>query len=449
MKLKFTKFNIFNIFLCTATFCFGLYALSNQYLFTANPQETQSPIFFYIIFSLCLISFGFFVGTNIFKKNYKFSKIILIVSIFLFVVGFINLLTIKENTIISIVKGETINQYEYSFSINNRIRYIFSYLILILMFYCTVDVVPKVFKDFDILYFYSILFILTTIVLAIISYFIENVKYIEFIKNIASDNPYASTVKSLFYHRNSYGVTLFCAICSSLYLHHEDKKFYWFIFDGFFFINMIFTLCKTGLILSILLNVSYLIARFVLTYKENRKRNLIAFISIIGTFVALIVMAVIILSMKGKLSSLLDSLFSKDIFRTVEARFELCKTSIDIVKSTNVLVGAGYKVFGDLLHIISSEHNYFSHNGIVELLGQGGVVLLVCAILIVIYYLYNNLRLLKINKNEAIFGYIIFTVCFIYTMFESGSIIFPSTLEYTFISFLIFVPLLQKYPFEI
>lgn len=447
MKLRFTKFNITNIVLSILVYFFGLYLLTDEMLLGANPTAEQPFSFFTLFFLFCIITFFVLIALNVIKKNYKPSYAFLCGLLIIFIIGVINyfLMPQKRNFSFNDYNGSIVS-FSYSLTDTKIFQYRLSFFILFLLFFFTIDVVPKIFKNFDILTFYALLFISSIIVLAIISYFIEGSNYLNFLKNLSSENPYVYTVKSLLMHRNNYGILLFGAICSTLYLHSKSKKFYWFIFDAFFLINMLFTLCKTGLILSILLNAIYLIMRFCLSYKDNKKRNLITLLTICSVCVVFLISVVVFLSMKGKLNSFIDNFFSKNVFSTVESRFVLYKNAIDVVKSTNIVVGAGYKVFNDILFNING-YTTFSHNGVLEIFGSGGIVLLSFSALFLIYFVYHSIKDFNDDKNGAMFGLILMFISLLYTMFESGSIIFSSTTDYLYLSILLFVPLMKKHPF--
>ncbi len=446
MKFEFSKLNIANIVLSILVYFFGLYLLTNNLILGSNPTGEQSFSFFILLFMFCLLFFFILIALNVIKKNYKPSYILLCACLFIFIIGIINYLTmsLERNFSFNDYNGNIVS-FSYVVSDTKIFQYRLSFFILILLFFFTMDVVPKIFKKFDIASIYALIFLTFVVVLAVISYFIEGSNYINFLKNLSSENPYVYAVKSLFVHRNNYGIILFGALCSSLYLHSKTKKFYWFIFDIFFLINMFFTLCKTGLVLSILLNVAYLVMRFCLSYKEHKKRNLISLASICGLCAIFIVGVITILIVKGKFNSFLDNFFSKNVFRTIESRFILYKNAVDVVMSTNIVTGAGYKVFNDILFNING-YTTFSHNGVLELFGTGGIILVTFSILFVIYFIYHSFKDTKTNKNDALFGLILMFVCLIYTMFESGSILFASTSDYMYLSILIFVPLLQKHP---
>lgn len=447
MKLRFNKLNIINIVLSILVYFFGLYLLTDEMLLGANPTAEQPFSFFTLFFLFCIITCFVLIALNVIKKNYKPSYAFLCGLLIIFITGVINyfLMPLKRDFSFNDYNGSIVS-FSYSLTDIKIFQYRLSFFILLLLFFFTIDVVPKIFKDFDILTFYALLFISAIIVLAIISYFIEGSNYLNFLKNLTSENPYVYTVKSLLMHRNNYGILLFGAICSTLYLHSKSKKFYWFIFDAFFLINMLFTLCKTGLILSVLLNAIYLIMRFCLSYNNNKKRNLIALSSICSIRIAFLASVVVFLFMKGKLNSFVDNFFSKNVFSTVESRFILYKNAIDVVKSTNIFVGAGYKVFNDILFNING-YTTFSHNGVLEIFGSGGIVLLSFSTLFLVYFVYHSIKDFNDDKNEAMFGLILMFVSLLYTMFESGSIILSSTTDYLYLSILLFVPLMKKHPF--
>ena len=424
-------------------FASGLYLINGFQLFGPNPGEEQPDWFFIFLIVFFILSFAGLIVYAMKTNQYKPSKVLAVICFGLFISGMMAIILFPSNKDFSNISVNEENNVLIVSDVQ-KTKYIFQYFALIAIFYLSFDVLIKLFKDFDIIYFFSLLFIFVTIVLIIISYFLESSNYINLIKNLSKENPYQYTVKSLLPHRNSYGIILFLAMLSSLYLHLKDNKFYWYILDGFFFINLIFTLCKTGLFLYVLFNISYLLARFFLTYKDFKKRNLIALVSISGSLVFLVLIALIYLGITGKLNSFMNTFFSSNTFNTIKGRFLLYEGAINVIGETNIILGCGYKIFGRALSIVTEEHNVFSHNGILELYGAGGIVLLCFATLFVIYCLYKMIKNFKQLKSDNIYTLIVLIISFIYTMVESGSIVFASTIEYTFLSLLIFVPLIKN-----
>lgn len=441
--LKFNKQIIINLVWIIFVFASGLYLINGKQLFGPNSEKDQPDGFFIFLIVFFILSFVGLIIYAIKTKQYKPSRILSIICLGLFIFGMMAIILFPSNKDFSNI---SVNNENNILIVSNvqKTKYIFQYLGLIALFYLSFDVLIKLFKEFDIIYFFCMLFIFVTLILVVISYFIESANYVNLIKNISKENPYQYTVKSLLPHRNSYGIILFIAMLSSLYLHLKDNKFYWYILDGFFFINLIFTLCKTGLVLYVLFNFSYLLARFFLTYKDFKKRNIIALISFSGSLILIISIALIYLSVLGKLNSFINNFFSSNTLGTIEGRFLLYEGAIKVIGETNIILGCGYKIFGSALSIVTIEHNIYSHNGILELYGAGGIILISFATLFVIYCLYKMIKNFNINKKDNIYTLIVLIISFVYTMVESGSIVFASTIEYTFLSLLIFVPLIKN-----
>ena len=436
--------NVINFILSGIIFGLGTYALTNEMIFSSNPNDHQNFPFFLLLFLITLSSFLILLFLNLFNGRYKISKIIYISLFILFVIGFITIIRFNSSTnfVFNLKDDETIS-FVYEYSSLDRIINIFQLLILFLIFITLFDIVPKIFKDFDYTLFASFLCLGIVTILMIISYCIEGINYINFFKYLLSDNKLTNYIThSAFANRNSYGITLFIGICSCLYLHTKFKKFYFLIIAAFIHINIWFTLCKTANILGLILIISYLLMRFFLTLKGNKKRNIISLICISSISIILVSTFLICLGVNNKFETFFYNITGGTKFDSLFSRFAIFKGCISLIKKTSIIFGAGYHNFNAILNNIYGTS--FTHNMWLEIFGSGGVILLICSLLFFVYLIILIIKNIKCYIDLSLLSLILVSICLVYTFVESGSIIFPSTPEYLFLSIIIFVPILQK-----
>ena len=85
----------------------------------------------------------------------------------------------------------------------------------------------------------------------------------------------------------------------------------------------------------------------------------------------------------------------------------------------------------------------FAHNVVMELLGNGGIILLAAAIIVFAYFIYINIAYIKKELRLVIFNFILIASFIPLMSVESGSLIFPFTMDYAFFSAVLLVPILN------
>ncbi len=403
--------------------------------------------------SLFIVSFSVFLITLICltiylakKETYRPSWPIVIG---LSVVLLINALTIvffRDKTFsVDLVDGG-ITTFSFSIESLTKLRYIAQLICLLLLSFIIIDIIPKMFKV-QILYVFSFACLLFVLVSIIGSYIVDNVRYIDFVKHLSSPSElYDYTTFSFYAYRNSYGFILFLGLVASLFLHLRRHKYYWFVVYGFIYLNLIFTLCKTALILGMFLLLLYLVIRFILSYKNNKKRNMIALIVITSICLISLISVIALINCN---ESIKNAFFDTG---TISYRKVIWHNCISILNSTSYVLGAGFHLFGDILFIFNTSdpttyhHNDtpFAHNGFLELMGNGGIVFLLAFALILIYVISRYIKKYKENKQLCLFEFSLIFVCLIYMQFESGTFILPYNIDSSYLSLIILMPAFTK-----
>ena len=178
--------------------------------------------------------------------------------------------------------------------------------------------------------------------------------------------------------------------------------------------------------------------------------NIISLVSILSTFVILSVSFIVICVVDKEFYSYFSRLFFDGIPGSFYSRVEIWRNTFALLSQTNLYLGFGFHIYGDLLFQslgMSSINNaipsQFAHNVVMELLGNGGIILLAAAIIVFSYFIYINIAYIKKELRLVIFNFILIASFIPLMSVESGSLIFPFTMDYAFFSAVLLVPILN------
>lgn len=436
-------------------FASGFYAANDVALFGGSDEAIMSalPLWAFItLLSIFVLSISALIILISIRLKYRPSLPLLIGFSFLFIINLLTILLFKngQTYVVDLVDGTTksfifnIGGWDYFFSA-------VKFLVVLSLAFILIDIVPKVFDGVQFASIASMITIAVAITLVFISYIVEGHIYIDIFSHLNHEEIYQYAAKSIYL--NGYGFLLFAGIIASLFLHHLDGKWYWYLITGFLYCNMLFAIAKLAIFCGFVLICAYLIMRFIFTYKDHRKRNLITLGIFAGLFICVVIAIFIAESITGKVFSFIQSLFlSSDLdnkgVSTLSTRQVIWHNAWCILNSTNYVFGVGYNVFGLLLKQYNScnynDSTPFAHNAYLELLGNGGIILLLAFVALLAYLVYVLIKEYKTNKQFVVFEFILLSVFLFYMCFESNNIVFASNLDYSFITILFFVPTMFK-----
>ena len=267
-------------------------------------------------------------------------------------------------------------------------------IILVLAFiYIGLFVFPKRLSGIKFIKYLGYALFLFLFVLILYGYISEYQQYPAFLKAIFSGEKVdlaAYSVKSFILHRNAYGMAMMLGIIFCFINHAIERKWYYWLLMAFFFINMIFSWCKTGLLISVLMILIYIIYILIETYKEHKKRNTIA-LSVIGV-VAIIGVGLVGISLisKGKYLGFIYSIFKGSTEGgTLDLRSYIWDNSYQLLRNGWWLIGRGFGTYNTMLmpmNITSIGEKVFpAHNSYVGLLAEGGILYLLAYLALLIY----------------------------------------------------------------
>lgn len=424
-----------------------------------HTYDQLSLVAFLILFVLAVFSFAGLIIYNIVKNGYRPSYIIAGVFGLLFIGGMIAILILNKDKTYHVNLAEEIREHEYVFTDQivefkypitgiERMRYIFQYLTLLMSTYLIVDIIPKVLDGRKAVALGSILIISFALFCVIFSYFKDHERYALIFGDLTKGELFLHSVSSFFSHKNYFGFLLFLATISSLYLHQYKSHFWWIITAMFFYSHILFTWDKSSLLITTVFLVAYFIYRFLFTLRLHKKMNIIGLSATLGTIVVFVVTLIIICSVNIVFKDSLIKSFTTRGTTTFASRRAIWKLCTMIFGQTNIIIGAGYKSFAELIRLFDSYAFmeggvYSAHNAYLEMLGTGGILLLLAFFAITAYLIYLSIKYFRAEHGVSMFTMILITVVFAYMMVESGSFLFSQTLDYGYLSIICCVPILS------
>jgi len=295
------------------------------------------------------------------------------------------------------------------------------------------------------------LFILL-VVLYVYSYITEADSYkhiFEFFLGIDKEHTFSEisnmyAVKSFIIHKNAFGMIsmigiIFCFINQSI----RPRKWYYPL-AAYFFISMIFSFCKTGLLITVIMVFLYFVYRLIVTYKDHQKRNKITFI-VLGVIVGLGIIFVGVPYLTkgkifGKVYDLIESFSGNSL--TLTTRSYIWDNCFQLLRNGWWLIGRG---FGSLslqlqpMNIVTHGEKVFpTHSAMLNMLANGGIFTLLAYLGFLVYIGYVIVKSFK-KSPEFVFAVGLGALCFfLYSFIE--------TIHYVMYIFLfpIFVIYFQK-----
>ena len=446
------------------SFLVGLYLISDVFFFSPIHERNTPVIYFIGIGVFAILTAGLFIFNSKSEEPIKENLFFGIGLSGLVLINMLCVLTFKKHIDFSLtgIDGE-IYSGSYDVSSFERVKYIFNFSIIALFVYQLFIYYPFISKDDTLMLLFVFVIIGVVATITLVSYITEFQKYHDFIVHFKTHGSYNFVLNPLGLHKNTYGFLLTLQIFCLLYLFNKFKKWYILPIILFVYLNMIFTLCKAGLIISFVTVMAYLLYLFVITFSENKKRSYII-LAICGAFVLLLVILLILSfalpnSFLGKAKDNIFLLFKMgESTNTVNSRTLIWNNSFAILASkvkyflNNYLFGCGSGTFGGLLrqynladpNVAWFNESSQAHNAWIQYLCEGGVLRAICAFSLISYLIIVNAKNWKLNRDLSFYSFLILTAALAYGMLENYPIVFASSGEATALSFLIIVPIIHQ-----
>ena len=410
------------------------------YMQYPNPNDTHLPLAVAIVSFVALLGcWGYYIYEEVWKKREEFNKLHTIVVSVLFSLVLINIITILvqptfhvENVIVrysetdpSLVGTiETLNLYV---SLTHKVIFCFEVVSAAMCIYIGLFVLPRRFTSVSFIKYLGYLLFAFLFVLIIYGYISDFRNYIGFFKYALNiERPegvyiYDFAVQSFILHRNAYGMMMMVGVIFAYICHECKQKWYFYLLAAFFYVNMIFSLCKTGLLISAIITLVYVFYRLIITYKEHKKRNKIAIISIISVIViSAIILGTAYISkgkILGKLYDLIKSITGGG--QSLDTRSYIWDNSYQLLQSGWWVLGRGFGAFNTMLMPMNiASHNdpvFPSHSSYIGLLAEGGILFLVAYLALlgyagyVIFKSFKKAPGLTLTVSLGVFSFVMYS----------------------------------------
>lgn len=245
------------------------------------------------------------------------------------------------------------------------------------------------------------------------------------------DNP--TGIDSIFMHKNAFGLMLVTGMFASVILrirHHNAK---WSLFLIPFYIFLVLSLAKIALLIGTLMLLIYVVTEIILLAKKS-KDNLIITLLIVGFFVIITPLFIVGLircddGLLFKIKQFFIDL-GNSAQTTFSSRLLIWESSFKLLASWRVIFGYGVDAFGLAMHQVYTpiapdfDKNIFTpHNFVIQLLGNGGIILLAVYIFLYAYLIYVMFKLRNKKNHWWIDATLIFLFFFTFLgMFEDSNL---------------------------
>lgn len=348
-------------------------------------------------------------------------------------------------------KGVVINT-----NLEQRFLYVISTFAVLYLAYLMLFTLPRKIRYVKQIDWIMWLIIAFGLVAVIFSYIFEAQHYQHFFSTIMTPTAaLPSRISSFLGHKNGYGLTVTLAAFACLYLHHTERK-WWFIVGSFFFaVQNFFTTSKTCMIICLIVLPIYYLVVFILQFKKHLKRSIIILSSIFAIIVAFASMFVVrainneffpeFFNMTNKV---FDTYLVKgfDYFDHLSGRYKDYEMAQGII-SGHLGLGVGFGLFNALMFACevlnsstkltawnASTINHMDvtnvqltdspHSFYYQLLGTGGIVLLVVYVLIVCYVIFAAIRTFKKHKLTMLLCLLFMVATILHGMSEATAFFF-------------------------
>ena len=422
--IKSLQLRLSDLFLLLGFLPWAIFLIFGQlYMQFQNPNDVALPLWAAIVCFVVMIGcWSYYLYLEVYKSKDKYN--LYIASAFL-VLMLLNVITIVvqpehlvENVIIrySEANPELIGTSEWvPIYISNIHKFVFVCELVgtIIFIYIGLFVFPRRFTSLAFIKYLGYALFIFLLVLIVYGYIADFDKYVAFFKhilNIDRTDPdiYHKTVVSFIIHRNAYGMCMMLGIIFAFINHSIEKKWYYYLIVAFFYINMIFSLCKTGLLISALLIAMYVLFRLITTFKEHKKRNLIILI-VLGS-IALLLVGIVGVSYlsKGKVLGAIYNAINGITGggRTLDMRSYIWDNTFQLIRDGKWLIGRGFGIINLMLQPMNwvSHHEkvFPTHSAYLGLLAEGGILFLLAYVALLGYSAYIAFKCYKKNPGLTI-----------------------------------------------
>lgn len=413
-------FKLSDLFFLIGFLPFAVIIIIGQvYMQITDPDVIGFPLWVSIPCLVIMVGgWGVYLYLELFKKKddkQKFNLVVGGICAFLILLNIIIILVqpkvITETVIIRFSKDHpelvgTTSDAIIPVSAIHKFMFIAEIIGVIMFVYIGLFIFPKRIKSVIFIKYLGFALFLFLTVLIIYGYIADFDKYVAFFKHVflndrTDPDIYHKCVTSFIINRNAYGMCMMLGIIFAFIVHSIHRKWFYYLVAGFCFVNMIFSLCKTGIIISVIIMLVYVGYRLITTFKEHKKRNLIILISFGSVALAIFTVIAASIISKGKFLSPIYSLYDELVRggSSLDARTYIWDNTYQLLRDGNWLIGRGFGIINLALqpmNIISHEEKVFpTHSAYLSLVGEGGILFLLAYLALLVYSGYVIVKCFK------------------------------------------------------
>ncbi|MCR5078459.1 MAG: hypothetical protein K6B65_00820 [Bacilli bacterium] len=365
--------------------------------FFNNPfSSLMTDLEFYVVFAICGLSFIGFLYISHRHFRVKPSAFWISLMVILFVGNLIaTYLFPSETSGTTLPIGGGSIDWTYSLEYHLRIRYVLAFGVACIDMYILYAIAPKLLRSSRTVVLVHYLFIVVVIIAVIWSFVAEADIYAYYLNPEMDIDP-NKCVSSFFLNRNTYAAVLFVGMASCGIVNADSHHFWNYILMGLFYLELFFTISKTGILIGSAFLVAYVFYRFVVNVKYHKVR---AFLGLILFWLAIIMVFTV-----GELQLFpRNTIFVKLYLNFKEAflsrvehgfldyRIEIWTNCYAFQKTNGVYLIVGVGEF-NALTLLSAMWGtegpfYFTHNGFVHQLFAGGFIRLAIYVIMLVFVL--------------------------------------------------------------
>lgn len=410
----------------------------------------ESSLVFAVI---VILSLFYFIGEHK-NHNLKVRPVIITVLFALFIVNIVSVAMLPTSYSIPMTTASD-QIFTFTAEISNDVKIVsvISTGIALYTAYLFLAVIPQKIHSLKQLklVFYGI--ILLAFAAVIYSFIKDAQSYSDLFNGIQSGR---SGIVSFTNNSNNFAAIIFFGIASCIYMHHITKNMTFYFLLGFLALAIVFTLSRTYAISSYALILGYLLFRAIYEFK-NHKIKVIVSSSILLLVAAGFFVPYTVCYFGDSLKSfppfVVTNLFIERLTSGLSGREYVWKQTIEVINYTNSWVyGMGFGMFDSLFYNLQfSKYEIHasssSHNGALQIIVDGGIILAVLIVLLFAFSIYASIRIYKKHKRLFWLNLIMIISLLFQMVFESAAPFAPgiTIFSYCFMTIFMFVPVLSAY----
>ena len=362
-------------------------------LFSEHPFSWMNDTQFFLTFAATLLAIlGYFIlARRNFRIGIEWGWVVAFLG--LFVANAIGTFSLPYRVIgpSELVEG---GRFEIAFTLMQRVRFVCSFGVACLLFYCFYAVFPKVFHNIRRLHIISYVVVLASLASIVYSFIAESRLYASMFDPKA---PWlAQSATSFTNNPNIFAIVILFGIIACCILHCRYSRWFWYPVIFFFGVFQLILGSGSGIVCSWLLITGFMTYRFLMTVRQHPSKSsfwLVTFFFVVILFSIFMFSPVLPPStfLRRLGTAISSSSFS---ITSMASRVRTWRRIIDFLGASPIRLffGAGEGQAMWLLGAMEPPGSlngiYWAHNGFFQLFLNGGIVRLATYLLLIGRFIY-------------------------------------------------------------